>query len=126
MALSVVGVDKKRPEYFPSLFGGKYSGLILVRLYSFRDIVDQLLGFLPAQTWICYGFSVYMFTDLLTSRLQIALDHNALYKVMDIRGVAAAVQYLFYDTDLLLVTLIGIGMVGIYDAGRIGQLPLPI
>ena len=67
-----------------------------------------------------------MFADLLTSRFQIALDHNALYKVMDIRGVAAAVQYLFYDTDLLLVALIGIGMVGIYDAGRIGQLPLSI
>ena len=67
-----------------------------------------------------------MFTDLLASRFQIALEHNALYKAMDIRGVAAAVQYLFYDTDLLLVTFIGIGMVGIYDAGRIDQLPLPI
>ena len=67
-----------------------------------------------------------MFADLLTSRFQIALDHNALYKVMDIQGVAAAVQYLFYDTDLLLITLIGIGMVGIYDAGRIDQLPLLI
>jgi len=67
-----------------------------------------------------------VFSDLLIAFFNIAFNHNALDEGIQISRVAAAVKNLFYNADLLLVLLIGVGMVGIYDAGRIYQVPLHV
>lgn len=60
-----------------------------------------------------------MFAYLLAAWLDVALYHDAFDHVADFLGMAAAVEYFFGDADLLVVHLVGIGMVGIHDAGRI-------
>ena len=40
--------------------------------------------------------------------------------------MAAAVEYFFYDADLLLIPLVGVGMIGVHDAGRVLQIPFLI
>ena len=49
-----------------------------------RNVIDQLLRIIPSKTRIRDGFSINMLADLLASRLQIALHHNALNKVVDL------------------------------------------
>ena len=43
-----------------------------------------------------------MLADLLAARLNIAFDHQALDQVLDVVRMAAAVQNLFRNADLLL------------------------
>ena len=43
---------------------------------------------------------------------------------MDLLRVTAAVKNFLHDTDLLHVTLVGVGVVCVNDAGRIQQLSL--
>ena len=45
---------------------------------------------------------------------------------MDLLRVTAAVKNFLHDTDLLHITLVGVGVVCVNDAGRIQQLPLLI
>ena len=79
--------------------------MVLVR---FRNLIDQPLGLLPSETGIRDGFSVDMVADLLAARLQIALDHHALYERSDGGADLAVVHNFFDDAHLLSVLLSGI------------------
>ena len=61
-------------------------------------------------------------TDFLIARLQIAFDHNTFYETFDILVASSCVQNVFDDTDLLLVFLSGVGMVGIDDGSRVYEM----
>lgn len=69
-------------------------------LVQISNLVDQLLGFLPAQTRVGDRFTVAAFADLLVAILDVAFDHQAADKAVEIRIVMDTVQYLFADTDL--------------------------
>ena len=69
-------------------------------LVQISDLIDQLLGFIPAQTWVGDRFTVAAFADLLVAILDVAFDHQAADKAVEIRIVMDTVQYLFADTDL--------------------------
>ena len=58
-------------------------------------------------------------TDFLIARLQIAFDHNTFYETFNVFVASSGVQNVFDDTDLLLVFLSGVGMVGIDDGSRV-------
>ena len=60
-----------------------------------------------------------MFADFLAAWFDVALDHDAFDKVTDIIGVTTAVEHFLDDADLLHVFFVGVGVVGIYDAGRV-------
>ena len=60
-------------------------------------------------------------TDLLVAWLNIALDHETFYHGMKLRIYLTAVKNLACDTNLLLVMLVGVGMVGIHDYCRVGK-----
>ena len=81
------------------------------------NIVNQSFGLIPSKTRVGNGFSVNMgsASDFLIARLQIAFDHNTFYETFDILAASSCVQNVFDDTDLLLVFLSGVGMVGIDD-----------
>ena len=57
--------------------------------------------------------------DLLVAWLDIALDHQTLDKFMKFRINIAAVQNFLGDTNLLVVLLVGVGVVGIHDHCRV-------
>lgn len=61
-------------------------------------------------------------SDFLIARLQIAFDHNTFYETFDILVASSCVQNVFDDTDLLLVFLSGVGMVGIDDGSRVYEM----
>ena len=67
-----------------------------------------------------------MFPYLLIAFFNIAFNHNALDKGIQISRVAAAVKHFFYNADLLLVLLVGVGVVSVYNAGRIYQIPFHV
>ena len=60
-------------------------------------------------------------TDLLVAWLDIALDHKTLYHGVKLRIYLTAVKNLTCDTNLLLVMLVGVGVVGIHDHCRVGK-----
>ena len=64
-----------------------------------------------------------MIVDSLISLFDIALDHDAFDQSPDVVGAGAAVEHFLYDADLLLELLVGIVVVGVYDAGGILQIP---
>ena len=57
--------------------------------------------------------------DLLVAWFDIALDHQTLDKLMEFRINIAAVQNFLGDTNLLIVLLVGVGVVGIHDHCRV-------
>ena len=65
------------------------------------------------------GLSVAVFADLVVSWLDVAFDHQAFYQMTDVIRMAAAVKHFFCDTNLFCILLVGVGVVGIYDAGRV-------
>ena len=67
-----------------------------------------------------------MLANLLAAGFDIALNHKALYQPFDISGMTAAVKDFLCNPDLLLILLVGVGMVGIHDAGRVLQITLGI
>ena len=83
------------------------------------DGINQLLGFRPAEACVGDGLAVDMSAYLLVTGLDIALDHNALDKLCDIRVHLAAVKNFFYDTGLLRVELAGVRVIRIDDTSRI-------
>lgn len=93
--------------------------LIKESLQAFRHIVDQSLGGFPSEAGIGYGFAVAVFADLLAALLNVAFNHNALDHIADLLGVTAAVKNLFYDAHLFGVLFAGVGVVAVYDAGRV-------
>ena len=90
------------------------------------NLIDQAFAFLPAKTGIGDGLSVAVLSDLMAAGLHVAFNHQALYQMADIVGVAAAVKYLFCNAHLLFVLFVGVGMIGVHDAGRIFKLSLGI
>ena len=88
------------------------------------NIVNQSFGLIPSKTRVGNGFSVNMgsASDFLIARLQIAFDHNTFYETFDILVASSCVQNVFDDTDLLLVFLSGVGMVGIDDGSRVYEM----
>ena len=88
------------------------------------NIVNQSFGLIPSKTRVGNGFSVNMgsASDFLIARLQIAFDHNTFYETFDILAASSCVQNVFDDTDLLLVFLSGVGMVGIDDGSRVYEM----
>ena len=85
-------------------------------LAIFSDRVKQLLRLIPTKAGICDGFSVDVISaDLLVAWLDIALDHETLYHGVKLRIYLTAVKNLTCDTNLLLVMLVGVGVVGIHD-----------
>lgn len=67
-----------------------------------------------------------MVADLLVAFLDITLDHNTLYQVMDVGRYLTVVHDFLDDTDLLLELFAGIGMVDIHNGGRVDQIHLGI
>lgn len=80
-----------------------------------RNLVDQSLGFFPAEAGVCDGFAVAAFADFLTAVFDVALDHQTANKAVKVAVVANTVKDFFADTDLLKIFFAGVGMVGIYD-----------
>ena len=72
-----------------------------------RDVLDQPLGGVPADTGVGDGLAVDVLADLLGAGLQVALDHEALDHVPDVGGVAAGMEDLLADAGLLHVLLGG-------------------
>ena len=97
-----------------------------IDLCKFSDFKNESFCIIPSKTWICDGFSVNAFANLLAAFFDVALDHDALYEVLDIGINAAGVEYLFYDPDLLLELLAGVVVVGVYYGGGIDDLSLLI
>ena len=88
------------------------------------NIVNQSFGLIPAKARVGNGFSVNMISasDFLIARLQIAFDHNTFYETFNVFVASSGVQNVFDDTDLLLVFLSGVGMVGIDDGSRVYEM----
>ena len=57
----------------------------ILSLFVLGNVVDQFFGVLPAETGVCDGFSVDTAAYLLVSFLDVALDHNALDQLMNVR-----------------------------------------
>ena len=72
------------------------------------------------------GFSIDTLAYLLAAFYQIAFDHDTLNEVMDIGTELTAVHNLLDNTDLLLVLLGRIAVIGINDRSRILQIPFII
>ena len=86
------------------------------------DRIKQFLRLIPSKACICDGFSVdVIYTDLLIAWLNIALDHETFYHSVKLRIYLTAVKNLACDTNLLLVVLVGVGVVGIHDHCRVGK-----
>ena len=94
---------------------------VLLILQSLSDLVDQSFGIFPSQTWVGDGFAVAVFSDLLAAWFDIAFYHDTFDHLVDLAGMAAAVENFLDDTDLLHVLFAGVGVVGIHDAGRIDE-----
>ena len=98
----------------------------ILRLQSLSDLVDQSFGIFPSQTWVGDGFAVAVFSDLLAAWFDIAFYHDTFDHLVDLAGMAAAVEDFLDNTDLLHVLFAGVGVVGIHDAGRICQIPFGV
>lgn len=94
---------------------------VLSFLCVFCNLIKQPLGILPSETGIGDRLSVAVFAHLLAAGFDVALDHQALDQIFDGSRVSSAVKNLFGNADLFHVFLIGIGVVGIHDTGRIVQ-----
>lgn len=90
-------------------------------LTFFSDIEKKPFCFLPAQAGVRDGFAIDVVVNCLGAVFDIAFNHQTFDKVVDILAVAAAVEDFFGDTNLLKVLFVGIGMVDVYDAGRVLQ-----
>ena len=53
-------------------------------LPKLRQFINQFLGFLPTQTRIRNRFSITVFAHLLSTVLDITLDHQSLHQFMNI------------------------------------------
>ena len=94
---------------------------VLLILQSLSDLVDQSFGIFPSQTWVGDGFAVAVLSDLLAAWFDIAFYHDTFDHLVDLAGMAAAVEDFLDNTDLLFMFFAGIGMVGINHTGRVLQ-----
>ena len=65
-----------------------------------RYHINKLFGLFPPEARVGYGFTVNMLAYLLRAVLNVAFNHQAADKAVEIRIVMDTVQYLFADTDL--------------------------
>ena len=65
-------------------------------------------------------------SNLLISRLNITFNHQTFYQSVKFRINLAAVENFFCDTNLLVILLVGVGVVGINDNSRVFQVLLLI
>ena len=77
--------------------------------------LNKVVGILPANTGISYGFPVDAFADFLASAFQIGFNHKSLYHRTDIRAMPAGVEHILADPGLLIIFLTRVGVVGIHD-----------
>ena len=92
-----------------------------------RNCHDQPFAVPPAEAGVCDGLAVgLMVGDGLAALLDVTLDHNALDQLFDLRGELAAGHDLPDDTDLLFELLVGVGVVGVHDAGGVNQIHLMV
>lgn len=70
-------------------------------LTFFGDVVEKLLGFLPAQAGVGDGFAIDVVVDCLGAVFDVAFNHQTFDKVVDVLAVAAAVEDFLGDTNLL-------------------------
>lgn len=76
-----------------------------MRLYSVGNFEYHLFGLFPADTRIGNGLSVDVLVYLLVAVLDVALYHEALYKLADTVVVIAAAENFLDDTWLFEVLL---------------------
>ena len=88
-------------------------------LQQFCNILNQTLGFPPANTGISDGFSIDMLANFLASVFQITFNHKALYHVFDVLVMTASIEHVLADSRLLVVLFGRIGVVCIDDKRRI-------
>ena len=116
-------IPKSRREK-STVFSGKFlhgvcMGPAAESLYqAFCDVVDKSFGVGPSKAGVGDGLAVAVLADFLAAWLKVAFDHDALDHLLNLAGMAA-VEHLLDNPNLFLVLLAGVGMVGIYDAGRI-------
>ena len=104
----------------------KYLAIFVELVQPFCDFIEKPPGGFPTQAGIRYGFAIAVFADLLAARFNVAFNHNTFHHIPDLWRMAAAVKNFFYNANLLLVLFAGIGVVGIYDAGWVLQIPLAV
>ena len=78
----------------------------MVLVQVIRNLVQQPLRIIPSQAGIGDGLAVAVFPDFLAAGLNVALNHKALYQILDIAGVAAAVEHFLGYTNLELAWLV--------------------
>ena len=88
----------------------------------FCNIVDKSFGFCPAEAGVSDGLTVYAFSDLLCAVFDVAFDHEALDKLLDIRVVATAMENFLGNTNLFKRLFAGVCVVGIHDNGFICEI----
>lgn len=92
---------------------------VLYDLNSLGNFIQQPLRIFPSQAGIGDGFAIAMLADFLTAGFNVAFNHNPFHKSAQLFRVTAAVKHFFDNADLLEILLVGVGMVGVHDAGRI-------
>ena len=114
------GLPCKRMMHGRSFYGLIFRlGYSMVLVQVIRNLVQQPLRIIPSQAGIGDGLAVAVFPDFLAAGFNVALNHKALYQMFDIAGVAAAVEHFLGYTNLFMVLLVGVGVVGVHDAGGI-------
>ena len=105
----------------------KESPVFLFLSALLSNFIDQAFSILPSKTRIGDRASRgHVVADVLASFEQVALDHDTFDKFVKFRIAVAAVENFVYDTDLLLVFLVGVRMVGINDDSRVLEILLAV
>ena len=95
-------------------------------LPKFREVIDELFGFLPADAGVGDGEPIYAALGLLVAVEEVGLDHQPLDHAVNIAAVAGAVEHLLGDAGLLIPLLAGVGVVRVDDDGGILQTALAV
>ena len=99
----------------------KESPVFLFLSALLSNFIDQVFSILPSKTRIGDRASRgHVVADVLASFEQVALDHDTFDKFVKFRIAVAAVENFVYDTDLLLVFLVGVRMVGKFYRSQAG------
>ena len=91
-----------------------------------RPCRNQAFRLFPTETRIGNRLAVYTVTDFLAAVFEIAFDHKAFYEVFDIGSMATTLKDVFGNAYLFEIPFSRIGMVGIDDDGRMGEVPFSV
>ena len=67
-----------------------------------------------------------MFPNFLAAGLKVAFNHYAFYDALNFRGNFPVVHDFLDNADLLFILLVGVGMVGVNNGGRVHKIHLPV